>query len=100
MKNIKIIITAIPFAALIAVSTLMAQNSQSDQKTIKQLEARLKALESRVTVLEQTKETKYITVPSPQLPPASTPDPRWKPFEFNGQTYYAIPLRQAETNSK
>ena|ERR1041385_1043080 len=96
----KTIVPVILLAALIGVSTLWAQNSQSDQKTIKQLEARLQALEARVTVLESTKETKYITLPSSQLPPASKPDPRWRPYEFNGQTYYAIPLKQGETDKK
>jgi hypothetical protein len=96
----KTIIPAILFAALIGVSTLWAQNSQTDQKTIKQLEARFQALEARVTALEKIKETKCVTLPSSQLPPASKPDPRWRPFEFNGQTYYAIPLKQGEMSKK
>jgi hypothetical protein len=81
---------------LAGVATLWAQTSQTDQKTIQQLEARLKALENRVTALEKAGETKSITLPSSQLPPESKPRPDWKPFEFNGQTYYVVPLRQGE----
>ena len=100
MKHMKTIVPAVLFAALIGVSTMWAQNSQTDQKTIKQLEARLQALEERVILLEKAKETKYVTLPSSQLAPASKPDPRWRPFESNGQTYYAIPLKQGETDKK
>src|SRR5436190_12858920 len=93
IKEMRTIIPAILFAAWIGVSTLWAQNSQTDQNMIKQLEGRLQVLEARVTKLEKIKETKYVTLPSSQFPAASKPDPRWRPFEFDGQTYYAIPLK-------
>jgi len=96
-KDMKTIVTLILFGLLVSVATLWAQTSQKDQRTIQQLEARLKTLEDRVAALEKTKETKYITLPSSQLPPASTPKPDWRPFEFNGQTYYYVPLKQDET---
>ena len=96
----KTIATVIVLAVLVSVATVWAQTNQKAEKTIQQLEARLKTLEDRVAALEKTKETKYITLPSSQLPPASTPKPDWRPFEFNGQTYYYVPLKQDETNKK
>jgi hypothetical protein len=91
----KPIVSVLLLAALIGVTTLWAQNSESDQKIIKQLEARLQALEIRVTSLEKTKQTKHVTIPSSQLPGAAKPPGR--PFEFNGQTYYLVPLKSGET---
>ena len=94
----KTTVPVILFAGLIGASMLWAQDSQTDQKTIKQLQARLQALEQRVTTLEKKAEIKYMTVPSSQLPP--TEKPLGKPFEFNGHTYYVVPLKQGETDKK
>src|SRR5690348_16877198 len=76
------------FVGLISASLLWAQDTRTDQKTITRLEARLQALEQRVTALEKRKEeVQSIVLPPTQLP-AETPGqrPLGRPFEFNGQT--------------
>ena len=83
---------AILLAGLIGVSLLWAQDSQTDQKAVKQLQDRVQSLEQRVTALERKVEAKYVTLPSSQVPPGEKPPGR--PFEFNGQTYYVVPLQQ------
>ena len=90
-------------AGLIGASMLWAQDSQTDQETIKQLQLRLHALEQRVTALEKKAETKYIALPPSQFEPQQPPHtekPPGQPFEFNGKTYYMVPLKQGDADKK
>jgi cell division protein FtsB len=77
---------AAPPAADKAVKTpeeLVREYRRENEK----LRARVKQLEAEVEAL---KKTRSITL-APQ-PIAPTAPPTWKPFQFNGATYYMVPL--------
>ena len=57
------------------------------------LRRRVKELEARV---EELKQSKAVVVPQPGVPGQAQVPPSWKPFEFNGMTYYVVPLRDGE----
>ena len=87
-----------------------ASGAKDSAKLMKSLEALLKGyqeentkLRARVQELEEEverlqvaqlrlKQNKAIAVPQPGVPGQSQVPPTWKPFEFNGMTYYVVPL--------
>ena len=98
---------------LIGVATVLAQTGPTNQKATEALENRIKALEQRVATLETLNarimnQRSVIFVPSvtnsalsPSVgvyPAPTLPNPQWRPFEFNNETYYFIPLGLSERN--
>lgn len=80
------------------------QNENGEQ--LKELRSRITQLETKATALERELEQVrkeparviYTTANQVGAPPATTVAREqipagWKPFEFNGQTYYLTPLR-------
>ncbi len=110
MKNHILYSAAIVLASFgIAVALLLVrhraplQNENSEQ--LKELRTRITQLETKATALERELEqvrkepAKVIYTTANQLspPPATVVareqvPPGWKPFEFNGLTYYLTPL--------
>ena len=96
--------------ALIGVATVLAQTTPSNQKATEALENRIKALEQSVATLETLNaktmgQRSVIFAPSvTNFAPSSSfevqpvPNPHWKPFQFNNETYYFIPLGLSEEN--
>lgn len=56
------------------------------------LKRALSAMEAKLRQLQQNRGT--LVIPPEQFKKA--PPQGWKPFEFNGQTYYLIPLEQGQ----
>jgi hypothetical protein len=52
------------------------------------LKARVKDLEGQVQNLKQSRVINVV----PQPGATAQPPPSWKPFQFNGATYYVVPL--------
>lgn len=85
------------FVALGAFTVIaVAQDARPAQDRVQELLKRIEKLEARVKELEQL-------VPRTVVPASITPPPQfvpnvprhWIPQEFNGQTYYIIPLTKA-----
>ena len=56
------------------------------------LRARVKELEAQV---EKLKQSKAVVITQPAAPGQPQVPPSWKPFEFNGMTYYVVPLEDS-----
>ena len=94
-----ICLSAIGVLAAQSVDSPNPSNSNTDQSVIQELKDRVARLEIRVenlqNQLDELKRVKFppnLTLPEPsregrpKLPPGSVP------FEFNGNTYYLIPV--------
>ncbi len=78
------------------VWAMAAQKPQGEAAgEVEALKQRIEALEDRVAALEEGQRVIPRLVPSVQtpwrLPGQATPE-RWVPREFNGRTYYVIPI--------
>ncbi len=77
-----------------ASSESSSGSSEMEQlrKEIAELRRRVRSLEDRSLIVPR-RDHSIITIPP--YPP-SGPAPRdWRPFEFNGRTYYVIPVTSA-----
>lgn len=102
MKHASLLATAV--VALIATalctgSTSPAPSPESSQ--IEQLRNQIDSLRQRVDSLEKQSKDRSLVIPKdgPQDPMIIKPPYRhgpdrrnWKPFEFNGMTFYVIPV--------
>lgn len=93
--------TSIAFAVagccvLGGVWAMAAQKPQAGASgEVDALKQRVEALEDRMAALEEGQRVMPRVVPSPQMPwyPQGQAAPEgWVPHEFNGRTYYAIPI--------
>lgn len=115
MRKLSWLIAAALAASLVAdgprSSLRGAERSESEKQAaglkqqLDRLQARIQALEQRVEKLEAQKLAPVQASQAPKLLPPTAPPalvvPRpealpknWQPFEFNGMTYYLVPLRQ------
>jgi hypothetical protein len=110
MKKHILYSASIIFASLIIAAAMVsarhpAQTQSDNGQQLKELKAQVGRLETKAAALQkeldqlhnQTPKVIY-TLANQLIPPANTkPDlpeipPGWKPFEFNGITYYLTPL--------
>jgi hypothetical protein len=56
------------------------------------LRAQVAELEARVVRLQR----KAVMLPQPNVPGQSQVPPGWQPFQFNGMTYYVVPLSDGQ----
>lgn len=87
-------------AMMAGAPPLTAEDKKQDKKpTVEDLKASIQELEAKVRLnelkamlmeqqIEKLRREKLIL----RDPSAELPDPRLRPFQFDGQTYYSIPL--------
>jgi hypothetical protein len=101
MRRLAIVASAILAASLVAPSRAQekkkdpAQVMKSLEQMVKEYQDENAALKDRVKDLEQQvqtlKQSRTVTL-VPQPGAAGQVPPTWKPFQFNGATYYVVPL--------
>jgi TolA-binding protein len=100
-----IILASLIIAAALVSARHPAQTQTDNGQQLKELKAQVGRLETKAAALQKElnelhKQTPtVIYTPANQLIPATTTEserpeipPGWKPFEFNGITYYLTPL--------
>jgi uncharacterized coiled-coil protein SlyX len=97
-------------AMLVFVLSSKASDKQSSQQNAKENEAVIQELKDKVVKLEaqvaelqkQLDEIRkksphpYFAIPEPNPKPKNPIPHDWKPFNFNGQRYYIVPLNQSQ----
>lgn len=91
-------------AVFISISIFAAENENSSEKDeLTQLKEKIEALEERVAELEEKLEEKQPNIilkqkKTPQLPnllpPSHDVPPNWEQKEFNGMSYYIVPIKE------
>jgi hypothetical protein len=75
---------------------------QDGGNSFQELQKRVGKLETQVTALQkQLKELesrRVLTIPGSQLPQGSAIPPGSRPYKFNGQTYWYVPLHSDRQN--
>jgi hypothetical protein len=102
-----IILASLVIAAALVFARHAAQRQSDNGQQLKELKARIGRLETKTAALQKELDQAHkqtstvIYMPANELiPPASTSSapsripPGWKPYEFNGLTYYFTPLGQ------
>lgn len=104
MKRIIAVLIAIALPVILILSMGATSSELSDEKSseIEKLRQEVASLRQRVEVLEKQVQEHSFTVPPGGpivIPPyRRQPAPKdWKPFEFNGTTFYVVPVNTAHT---
>jgi hypothetical protein len=96
--------TFLSAAVFISISLFAAETEQRTEKDeITQLKEKIAALEERVAELEEKLEEKQPNIILKQkntpklpnlLPPSHDVPPNWEQKEFNGMSYYIVPIKE------
>jgi hypothetical protein len=102
----------VPFAAAIAAAVfvlssgvLSGQSAQGDAKDkeaafrelkekVVKLEAQVAELQKQIDEIKKKSVHSYFAIPEPKIKSKNPVSPDWKPFRFNGQQYYIVPLNE------
>jgi hypothetical protein len=98
-RRLQVIVAALIFAGLGVHFLPAAEEPQEPVVSVELLAKKIEVLEQRVAELEGWKRQQQLQVgqlieQKLKIAERQTVPKDWKPFEFNGQTVYYIPLRQ------
>lgn len=77
----------------------MAAQVKDLQNELDSLQSRLAKLEKQVTELANLMKVYPVPVPQPGVELPGVPK-GWKPFPFNGRTYYCVPVKEKPATPK
>ena len=87
-------IAAVAYGTLSPASNAQAPAGETTEQKIARLEKEVSDLRKEVTRLKRFANVVTIPAPAPRVGRV-VPTPPGKPFGFNGQTYYYVPLSDA-----
>jgi hypothetical protein len=106
------LLTAAAYATAVFVLSSEASSGQSAQGDAKdkdaavrelkekvvKLEARVAELQKQIDEIRKKPAYPYFAIPEPNPRPKKPVPQDWKPFQFNGQQYYIVPLTENPSN--